>query len=154
MFQTGAKYLSLELTQDRTTVTNAIIGVYIYDIKIKPIYLPFQQGYLGEKNVIASYFKNNSLSSNNDVKQFIENYLISYKNIFGGSEIFKNELVLVRFKVFSDRGAYIQDATITVEGIDLKTDINGEATIQLYPGDYLMSVLRSIPSTVIVASCI
>lgn len=139
-FQTGAKYLSLELTQDRTTVTNAITSVYIYDIKIKPIYLPFQQGYLGEKNVIASYFKNNSLSSNNDVKQFIENYLISYKNIFGGSEIFKNELVLVRFKVFSDRGAYIQDATITVEGIDLKTDINGEATIQLYPGDYLMSV--------------
>lgn len=139
-FQTGAKYLSLELTQDRTTATNAISGIYIYDIKIKPIYLPFNQGYLGEKNVIASYFKNNSLSSNNTVKQFIETYLISYKNIFGGSEIFKNELVLVRFKVFSDRGVYIQGASISINNETLTTDINGEASMQLYPGDYLMSV--------------
>lgn len=139
-FQTGAKYLGLELTQDRTTVTNAISGIYIYDIKIKPIYLPFNQGYLGEKNVIASYFKNNSLSSNNTVKQFIETYLISYKNIFGGSEIFKNELVLVRFKVFSDRGVYIQGASISINNETLTTDINGEASMQLYPGDYLMSV--------------
>lgn len=139
-FQSGAKYLSLELTQDRTTVANAITGVYIYDIKIKPIFLPFYQGYLGEKNIIASYFKNNSLSSENTVKQFIENYLISYKNIFGGTEILKNELVLVRFKTFTGKGVYVQGATITVNNNTLTTDINGEATLQLYPGDYLMSV--------------
>ena len=139
-FQEGAKYLSLELTQDRTGVqTNALSGVYIYDVKIKPIYLPFYQGYLGEKNVIASYFENNSLSSNEVVQEFIKTYLISYKNIFAAQEIYQNELQTVVLKVFSDDGNYLEGVSVTINGNTYTTNINGEITIQLYPGDYLLN---------------
>lgn len=50
----GTSYLSLSLTQDRSQASSS---VYIYDIKIKPIFLPFYQGHLGEKDVIAAYYK-------------------------------------------------------------------------------------------------
>lgn len=139
-FQEGAKYLSLELTQDRTGVqTNALSGVYIYDVKIKPIYLPFYQGYLGEKNIIASFFENNSLSSNETVQEFIETYLVSYKNIFVAQEIYRNELQTVVLKVFSDDGNYLEGVSVTIGGQTYITNINGEITIQLYPGDYLLN---------------
>lgn len=77
-FVEGIKYMSLHLVQDRTKASS---NLNIYDIKIKPIYLPFYQGYLGEKNIIASYYRNNSYSSTSTIDQFIETYLVSYKNI-------------------------------------------------------------------------
>lgn len=139
-FQEGVKYLSLELTQDRAGIqTNSLSGVYIYDIKIKPIYLPFYQGYLGEKNVIASFYENNSLSSNETVEQFIETYLVSYKNIFAAEEIYTNELQTIVLKAFSDDGNYLEGVSITINGQTYTTNINGEVTIELYPGDYLLN---------------
>lgn len=139
-FQEGVKYLSLELTQDRAGIqTNSLSGVYIYDIKIKPIYLPFYQGYLGEKNVIASFYENNSLSSNETVEQFIETYLVSYKNIFAAEEIYINELQTIVLKAFSDDGNYLEGVSITINGQTYTTNINGEVTIELYPGDYLLN---------------
>lgn len=138
-FVEGIKYLSLYLVQDRSKPSS---DVYIYDIKIKPIYLPFYQGYLGEKNVIASYYENNSSSSNTNVNAFIENYLISYKNVLKASEIFELELTNVKFKVISDRRVQIEGASILINNQTLTTDVNGEAIIQLYPGDYLYSVTK------------
>lgn len=72
----GMKFLSLSLTQDRS---NPSSSVYIYDIKIKPLFLPFYQGNLGEKDVIAAYYLNNSLTSEEGVKGFTEDYLVTYK---------------------------------------------------------------------------
>lgn len=140
-FVEGIKYMSLHLVQDRTKASS---NLNIYDIKIKPIYLPFYQGYLGEKNIIASYYRNNSYSSTSTIDQFIETYLVSYKNIFASEEIKALTKTTVRFKVFSERKEYIKGATITIADQELQTDINGEVTLDLYPGDYLYSVEKDL----------
>lgn len=139
-FQEGARYLSLELVQDRTNVEKALSNIFIYDIKIKPVYLPFYQGFLGEKNIIASFFENNSLTSNDEIKRFTETYLIACKNVLSLEEIYANELTTVVFKVFSDRKTYIEGVIISVNGMTLTTDRNGEVSVALYPGNYLIDV--------------
>lgn len=136
----GVKYLSLVLIQDRSLPTTA--NVSVYDIKIKPIYLPFTQGYLGEKNVIASYYRNNSYSSNTTVNEFIDTFLVSYRNIFASEAIVSMKQANILFKVFSERREYVKEATIVVANQTLMTDINGEAEIVLYPGDYSYDVQK------------
>lgn len=133
----GVRYLSMYLVQDRSKPCS---DVYVYDIKIKPLYLPFIQGYLGEKNIIAAYYENKSSSSNSTINAFIETYLVSYKNVLKSSVIVPIEKTLVYFKVFSDRRVYLENAKITIAGQTLTTDINGEASLEIYPGDYLYSV--------------
>lgn len=137
----GTSYLSLFLTQDRSAASN---NVYIYDIKIKPIFLPFYQGNLGEKDVIAAYYKNNSLVSDTGIKDFSEEYLLSYKNVLKENEIQPLKEKKVIFKVASDRGGYIESATISILDETLTTDINGEASISLYPGDYSIDVRKNL----------
>lgn len=137
----GTSYLSLFLTQDRSAASN---NVYIYDIKIKPIFLPFYQGNLGEKDVIAAYYKNNSLVSDTGIKDFSEEYLLSYKNVLKENEIQSLKEKKVIFKVVSDRGGYIESATISILDETLTTDINGEASVSLYPGDYSIDVRKNL----------
>lgn len=137
----GMKFLSLSLTQDRS---NSSALVYIYDIKIKPLFLPFYQGNLGEKDVIAAYYLNNSLTSEEGVKGFTEDYLVTYKNIMGSEDIQPLKEKNVIFKVLSDRGAYIEGASISILDKRLVTDRNGEASIVLYPGDYSIDVEKSL----------
>lgn len=137
----GTSYLSLFLIQDRSAASN---NVYIYDIKIKPIFLPFYQGNLGEKDVIAAYYKNNSLVSDTGIKDFSEEYLLSYKNVLKENEIQPLKEKKVIFKVASDRGGYIESATISILDETLTTDINGEASISLYPGDYSIDVRKNL----------
>lgn len=137
----GTSYLSLSLTQDRSQASSS---VYIYDIKIKPIFLPFYQGHLGEKDVIAAYYKNNSLVSNEGVKDFMETYLVAYKNIIGDNEIHPLVQKKVIFKVISDRGFYIEGAKIFILEDVLTTNRNGEADIVLFPGDYSVDVEKDL----------
>lgn len=137
----GMKFLSLSLTQDRS---NPSSSVYIYDIKIKPLFLPFYQGNLGEKDVIAAYYLNNSLTSEEGVKGFTEDYLVTYKNIMGSEDIQPLKEKNVIFKVLSDRRAYIEGASISILDKRLVTDRNGEASIVLYPGDYSIDVEKSL----------
>lgn len=137
----GTSYLSLSLTQDRSQASSS---VYIYDIKIKPIFLPFYQGHLGEKDVIAVYYKNNSLESNEGVKDFMETYLVAYKNIIGDNEIRPLIQKKVIFKVISDRGSYIEGAKISILEDVLTTNRNGEADIVLFPGDYSVDVEKNL----------
>lgn len=139
--QEGMKYFSLNFTQDRSKSNT---DVYIYDIKIKPLFLPFYQGNLGEKDVIAAYFKNNSLKENQTVKDFTEEYLVAYNNILGSQEIKPLKQKKVIFKVLSDRGTYLQGTTITILNQNLVTNTNGEAYITLYPGDYSIDVSKSL----------
>lgn len=137
----GTSYLSLSLTQDRSQASSS---VYIYDIKIKPIFLPFYQGHLGEKDVIAAYYKNNSLVSNEGVKDFMETYLVAYKNIIGDNEIHPLVQKKVIFKVISNRGSYIEGAKIFILEDVLTTNRNGEADIVLFPGDYSVDVEKNL----------
>lgn len=137
----GMSFLSLSLTQDRSGASNS---VYIYDIKIKPLFLPFYQGYLGERDKIASYFENNSLNSDTYIKDFSEEYLVAYKNIFGSNIIKSLEEKKIIFKVVSDRGGYIDGATISILNEELTTNKNGEVSISLYPGEYSIDVEKNL----------
>lgn len=137
----GMKFLSLSLTQDRS---KSSVPIYIYDIKIKPLFLPFYQGNLGRKDVIAAYYLNNSLTSEEGVKKFTEDYLVTYKNIMGSEDIQPLKEKNVIFKVLSDRGTYIEGVSISILDKRLVTDRNGEASIVLYPGDYSIDVEKSL----------
>lgn len=136
-FSPNAQYLSIYLTQDRSISHPT---VYIYDIKVKPLNLPFQQGCIGEKNIIASYYENNSYRSNSQINLFIEQYLVSYKNIFKPLILEEQKRKNVVFKVFSERKKYISEAILTINQTQYKTDQNGELIVSLYPGEYLLSV--------------
>lgn len=137
-FLPNTKFICPVFIQNREA--NEDPNVYIYDVKVRPLELPFKQGCLGGKNVIAAYYKNNAFQSENSIETFIKQYLISYKNILKGVFIKDKSERKITFKVFSERNNYIQDATITIAGQTLKTDINGEAFINLYPGEYVYSI--------------
>lgn len=144
-FNSKTKYIGLILTQDRS-INNSVI--YIYDIKVKPLNLPFLQGCIGEKNVIASYYENNSYRSVNEIDLFIDQYLISYKNIFKATTLKEFLQRKVVFKVFSERKKYLNEAIVTINGKEYLTDQNGEIQIMLYPGDYLYSVKKTNYQTI------
>lgn len=55
--------------------------IRVRDIKIRPLSLPTSQGQLGEKNILLSYLKNNSLKSNKEVVDISKKYLLPYKTI-------------------------------------------------------------------------
>lgn len=138
----GMKYIAPIFVQARTAGTNQPY-VYIYDFHVKPLYLPFSQGYLGERDIIAAYYKNNAYQRQFTVETFLKNYLVGYKNIFG-SELIRpyigQEEYQILFKVFSNRNKYIPNATISINGQTLKTDVNGEAKITLARGQWYYEV--------------
>lgn len=132
------KYIAPIFIQDRTPESNSPYA-YVYDFKVKPLYLPFSQGYLGERDIIAAYYKNNSYQAKFSVENFLKTYLIGYKNVFG-SELIRpytgEETYRVLFKVFSSRNKYIPNTSIEINGQTLKTDVNGEASIVLPRGQW------------------
>lgn len=134
------KYIAPIFIQERNSRIQGNAYVYVYDFKVKPLHLPFEQGYLGERDIIATYYKNNAYQTQFSIEQYLKNYLIGYKNILG-SELIRpytgEESYRVLFKVFSSRSKYIQNATIVINNQTLKTDVNGEASIILPRGQWL-----------------
>lgn len=66
-----AKYFLLTYIADGT--------LYITDLKLKPLYLPTSQGYLGKRNSVAIYVKNdNTVKSETEIKNFTQRYLLPY----------------------------------------------------------------------------
>ena len=137
----GMKYIAPIFIQERTVGNHPY--VYIYDFHVKPLYLPFSQGYLGERDIIAAYYKNNAYQRQFTVETFLKNYLVGYKNIFG-SELIRpyvgEEEYQILFKVFSNRNKYIPNARITINREELVTDVNGEAKITLPRGQWYYEV--------------
>lgn len=43
----NVRYIAVQIIQERSSVDDTY--VYLYDFKVKPLYLPFSQGYFGEK---------------------------------------------------------------------------------------------------------
>lgn len=136
------KYIAPIFIQEREVGVSSPY-VYVYDFKVKPLYLPFSQGYLGERDIIAAYYKNNAYQEKFSIETFLKNYLIGYKNIFG-SELIRpyegEETYRILFKVFSNRNKYIPNAIITINGEELKTNVNGETSIILPRGHWYYSV--------------
>lgn len=132
------KFISPIFIQQRSS--NADPSVYLYDFKVKPLTLPFEQGYLGARDIIASYYRNNAFQKEAAINLFLGTYLLSYKNIFGSKQIEPLTQAYITFKVFSDRNKYIQNATVTINRESYITNVNGEVTIPLYPGEYSYNV--------------
>ena len=135
------RYIAVQIIQERSSVDDTY--VYLYDFKVKPLYLPFSQGYFGEKNIIATYFKNNSYQSKDSLDEYTKNFLVSYKNVLGSEIIpfYEGEKVYnICFKVLSTKYIYLQDATIDIFGQSFKTDVNGECVIQLPKGEFVYTV--------------
>jgi hypothetical protein len=61
--------------------------VSIYDIKVRPLNLPFSQGQIGIKNVITGYLLNKGELSFEKLKEFIQNKLIPYNSFLKIKEI-------------------------------------------------------------------
>lgn len=137
------KYIAPIFIQEREVGVSSSPYVYVYDFKVKPLYLPFSQGYLGERDIIAAYYKNNAYQEKFSIETFLKNYLIGYKNIFG-SELIRpyegEETYRILFKMFSNRNKYIPNAIITINGEELKTNVNGETSIILPRGHWYYSV--------------
>ena len=72
------KYMAPYIVQDRDSISADIL---IAGIVLKPLDLPFSQGYLGQKNVIAMYAQIKSARTKNDIEEFVRRYLVSYKNV-------------------------------------------------------------------------
>lgn len=71
------RYFSPVITQAYVAGDKSLL---IRDIKIKPLQLSVEQGYLGSILPIATYFYNNSGREDSYIKNFTEQYLLSYKN--------------------------------------------------------------------------
>ena len=150
------KFIAPIFIQDREAGVDSPY-VYVYDFKVKPLYLPFSQGYLGERDIIAAYYKNNAYQEKFSIEEYLKKYLIGYKNIFG-SELIRpyegEESYRILFKVFSNRNKYISNATISINGETLKTDVNGETSIVLPRGQWYYNVeaenFESVENTLIV----
>ena len=80
----GIIYNIVEL-KDEDLYLNFLNGnvsdIAIGGIVLKPLSLPFTQGYLGQKNVIAMYAEIRSARTKADIESFIKRYLVSYKNV-------------------------------------------------------------------------
>lgn len=137
--KSNMKYIAPILIQERNDSITGQPYVYIYDFKVKPLDLPFQQGYLGAKDVIAAYYKNNAYQKQESIESYMKKYLLGYKNILGATvieDIEGDERYRILFKVFSDRNRYISKATIKINDKTLITDVNGEASIILPRGEW------------------
>lgn len=72
------KYMAPYIVQNRE---GNVADISIAGIVLKPLDLPFSQGYLGQKNVIAMYAQIKSARTKKDIEEFIQRYLVSYKNV-------------------------------------------------------------------------
>lgn len=71
------KYFTPVIGQRYSTGDKTIL---IRDIKVKPLDLPVERGYLGSILPIVAYFYNNSGKGQDYIKNFTEQYLLGYKN--------------------------------------------------------------------------
>lgn len=72
------KYMAPYVIQNRN---GDVADIIVYGITVKPLQLPFSQGYLGQKNVIAMYSVIRSSRTQSDIEDFVKRYLVSYKNV-------------------------------------------------------------------------
>lgn len=78
ILHSDAKYIIPEIF-----VRNNSGLVSITDIKVMPLNLDFSKGYLGARNMIVNYFKNNSPEfSDSKIVEIIRRYLLQYNTIY------------------------------------------------------------------------
>ena len=155
------KYMAPYIVQDRSV---PVADIYIAGVTIKPLNLPFTQvsekeladngagrrkielvgtqGWLGQKNIIGLYSTINSARTKKDIEDFIERYLIGWKNTIAFrwlDYVVRNSFFLT-FWVVTDLGVGIADAVVTVgigvgDGFTVITDSEGYARLEVAKSD-------------------
>lgn len=77
------RFLSLAKYIIPRIIVNGGLGsasIYIYDIKLKPLSLPYSLGQLSAKNFIINYVDNNSEFSNENFETIVQNELVPYNS--------------------------------------------------------------------------
>lgn len=77
-FMNNVKFINPRIVQNRD---GSVSDIHIAGVCVKPLNLPFSQGYLGQKNVIAMYSTIRTSRTKRDIESFIKRYLVSYKNV-------------------------------------------------------------------------
>lgn len=120
------KYMAPYIVQNRDLIS---ADIQIAGIVLKPLDLPFSQGYLGQKNVIAMYAQIKSARTKDDIEEFVRRYLVSYKNVVSYTWLdwVVRTSYFLTFNVKRELdGAPVEGAVITLSnGFQSQTDANG-----------------------------
>lgn len=120
------KYMAPYIVQNRDMIS---ADIQIAGIVLKPLDLPFSQGYLGQKNVVAMYAQIKSARTKDDIEEFVRQYLVSYKNVVSYTWLdwVVRTSYFLTFNVKRELdGAPVEGAVIKLSnGFESKTDSNG-----------------------------
>lgn len=120
------KYMAPYIVQDRNQV---VADIQIAGVVLKPLDLPFSQGYLGQKNVIAMYAQIKSARTKADIEEFVRRYLVSYKNVVSYTWldwVVRTSYFLTFYVKRELDGEPVQGAEVTLSnGFTSLTDSNG-----------------------------
>ena len=127
-----ASYMAPYIVQNRN---GNVADLSVAGIVLKPLDLPFSQGYLGQKNVIAMYAQIRSARTKQDIEEFIKRYLVSYKNIVSYTWldwVTRKSWILTFIVSNVDNGDKVDGAAVTLStGVTAYTDYNGYVRFEL-----------------------
>ena len=127
-----ASYMAPYIVQNRD---GNVADLSVAGIVLKPLDLPFSQGYLGQKNVIAMYAQIRSARTKQDIEEFIKRYLVSYKNIVSYTWldwVTRKSWILTFIVSNVDNGDKVDGAAVTLStGVTAYTDYNGYVRFEL-----------------------
>lgn len=127
-----ASYMAPYIVQNRD---GNVADLSVAGIVLKPLDLPFSQGYLGQKNVIAMYAQIRSARTKQDIEEFIKRYLVSYKNIVSYKWldwVTRKSWILTFIVSNVDNGDKVDGAAVTLStGVTAYTDYNGCVRFEL-----------------------
>lgn len=127
-----ASYMAPYIVQNRD---GNVADLSVAGIVLKPLDLPFSQGYLGQKNVIAMYAQIRSARTKQDIEEFIKRYLVSYKNIVSYKWldwVTRKSWILTFIVSNVDNGDKVDGAAVTLStGVTAYTDYNGYVRFEL-----------------------
>lgn len=131
-FMGGVSYMAPYIVQNRDMVS---ADIQIAGITLKPLDLPFSQGYLGQKNVIAMYAQIRSARTKSDIESFIKQYLVSYKNIVSYTWldwVVRNSFFLTFYVTQELDGKPVENAEVTLNnGFKSYTDDKGYVRFEI-----------------------
>ena len=131
-FVGDVRYMAPYIVQNRDLNS---VDIQIAGIVLKPFNLPFSQGYLGQKNVIAMYAQIKSARTKLDIEKFVKRYLVSYKNVVSYvwlDYIGKTSYFLTFNVKRKADNSPIEGASIVLSnGLESKTDLNGYVRFEI-----------------------
>lgn len=137
-FHKDMKFMTPVITQTFGNQTKTLI---INNIKVRPLQLPVERGYLGTVYPIVSYFYNNGGRSEDYIKSFTEQYLLNYKNNILLPTYLKE--VDVKFVSFTVDWVPVEGGTVTGAVTDVPAGTVADMNIYPAVGYKIASVTKN-----------